>query len=254
MDFPLDEAGKMKEWMDRNPVDFFIHCAAYTAVDKAESEKDKAYLVNATASGMIASHLSKSNTKLIYISTDYVFDGKSSSPLTEQALTNPVNWYGATKLEGESLVLKNNQNSMVIRTSWLYSAYGNNFVKTMMRLMNEKSSVRVVDDQKGSPTYAGDLAKAILQILGSEQFIPGIYHFSNEGETTWFGFAEEIKRLTQSSCEVLPISSVRNSRPSPRGPPIRFLDKSKIKKVYGLTIPDWKSSLTLCIKMIKQGV
>jgi len=252
-DFPLDDTEKMKEWAGKNPVDFFIHCAAYTAVDKAESEKENAYLVNATASGILASFLSKANTKLIYISTDYVFDGSSSSPLTENAPTNPVNWYGTTKREGEKLVLKNNPNSMVIRTSWLYSGYGHNFLKTMMRLMKEKPSIRVVEDQKGSPTFAGDLAGAILEILESDRFIPGVYHYSNEGETTWFGFAREIKRLTQSSCELVPIPSSEFQTAAMR-PAYSLLDKSKIKKDFGLQIPDWKFSLGLCINSIIQGV
>ncbi len=142
---------------------------------------------------------------------------------------------------------------MVIRTSWVYSAFGNNFLKTMIRLMKEKSSVQVVDDQKGSPTYAGDLAEAILQILESERFIPGIYHYSNEGETSWFGFAEEIKRLTQSNCEVKPIPS-SEFRTIAKRPSYSLLDKSKIKKDYGLNIPDWKSSLLKCVKSINQGV
>jgi len=252
-DFPLDDPEKMKEWTEKNPVDFFIHCAAYTAVDKAESEKENAYLINAKASGLLASFLFKLETKLIYISTDYVFDGSSSSPLTENAPTNPVNWYGTTKREGEKLVLNNNPISIVIRTSWLYSGYGHNFLKTMMRLMKEKTSLRIVDDQKGSPTFAGDLAGAIFEILESDQFITGIYHYSNEGETTWFGFAREIKRLTQSSCELIPIPSTEFQTAAKR-PAYSLLDKSKIKKVFGLRIPDWKYSLGLCINSIIQGV
>jgi len=252
-DFPLDDPEKMKEWTEKNHVDFFIHCAAYTAVDKAESEKENAYLVNATASGLLASFLFKFETKLIYISTDYVFDGNSSGPLTENAPTNPVNWYGTTKREGEKLVLNNNPNSIVIRTSWLYSGYGHNFLKTMIRLMKEKPSLRVVDDQKGSPTFAGDLAGAIFEILESDQFITGIYHYSNEGETTWFGFAREIKRLTHSSCELIPIPSSEFQTAAKR-PAYSLLDKSKIKKVFGLRIPDWKYSLGLCINSIIQGV
>ena len=250
-DFPLDEPEKMKQWLEKNTADFFIHCAAYTAVDKAESEKEVAYLINATASGLIASHLSKTNTKLFYISTDYVFDGSSSSPLNESAPTKPVNWYGATKLEGEKLVLKNNPNTIVIRTSWVYSVFGNNFLKTMMRLMKERISVRVVADQKGSPTYAADLAGAILQMLESGRFIPGVYHYSNEGETSWFGFAQEIKKLTQSSCEVTPIPTSEFQAAAKR-PAYSLLDKSKIKRDYQLVIPDWQSSLAKCIESIKQ--
>ena len=252
-DFPLDDPGKMKYWLNHNPVDVFIHGAAYTAVDLAESEKEKAFLINAAASGQIASHLSTIQAKLIYISTDYVFDGSSSIPLTEQGPTNPINWYGATKLEGERLVLQNNPESLVIRTSWLYSAYGNNFVKTMMRLMKERSSVKVVRDQIGSPTYAADLAEAVLQILESDFFVSGIFHYSNEGEISWYDFAIEIKRLTGSSCEVLPIPSTGFPTAAKR-PEYSLLEKSKIKRVYGLSIPDWKTSLALCMQKIKQGV
>lgn len=252
-EFPLDDPERMNSWLNRNPVDTFIHTAAYTAVDKAESEKEKAFLINASACGMIASFLSKKNSRLIYISTDYVFDGTSSSPLTELAPTNPVNWYGSTKLEGERLVLKNNLNSLVIRTSWVYSAFGNNFVKTMMRLMKGGPSVRVVDDQIGSPTYAGDLAEAIMHILESEHFVPGIFHYCNEGQASWFSFASEIKELSGFSCDVIAIPSSGFPTPAKR-PAYSLMDNSKIKKVYGLSIPEWKTSLALCIQKINEGV
>jgi dTDP-4-dehydrorhamnose reductase len=179
-EFPLDDRGKMADWLEQHPVDFFIHGAAFTAVDRAESEKEKAFLINGEAPGFIADLLNKKQCRLIHISTDYVFDGHSSTPLTETATTNPVNTYGTSKLEGEKKVLQNNPESVIIRTSWLYSAFGNNFVKTMIRLMHERPSVQVVADQKGSPTYAADLAKAILDIIGSGHFTPGIYHYSNE--------------------------------------------------------------------------
>jgi dTDP-4-dehydrorhamnose reductase len=250
-EFPLEDNKKIIEWLNRYPVDIFIHCAAYTAVDKAESEKEKAFQVNTTASGLIAGHLSKNKTRLIYISTDYVFDGTSSAPLKEDAVTNPINVYGASKLEGERLVLQNNPSSQVIRTSWLYSSFGNNFVKTMMCLMKERKSIRVVNDQKGSPTYAGDLARAILQMLESDHFIPGIYHFSNEGETTWYEFAEHIKELTGSNCQILPIPTSGYPTPAKR-PAYSLLDKSKIKKDYGLQIPDWQTSLAYCIELLKK--
>lgn len=252
-EFPLDDQARMEEWMEQNPVDIFIHTAAYTSVDKAESEKEKAFLVNATASGLIASHLSKTGSKLIYISTDYVFDGTSTISLTEEAPANPVNWYGSTKLEGERLVLLNNKNSLVIRTSWVFSAYGNNFVKTMLRLMKAGPTVRVVNDQIGSPTYAGDLAEAILFILDSQHFTPGILHYCNEGHASWYTFAKEIKELSQNVCDVLPISSSGFPTPAKR-PAFSLLNNSKIKKVYGLNIPEWKISLALCINKINQGV
>jgi dTDP-4-dehydrorhamnose reductase len=249
--FPLDQPEKMKAWLHENPVDIFIHCAAYTAVDKAESEKEKAFLLNASAPGMIASFLSDTATKLIYISTDYVFDGNSAIPLTEEAKTNPINIYGASKLEGERLVLQNNPLTQVIRTSWVYSTHGNNFVKTMIRLMKERNSINVVDDQFGSPTYAGDLATAIMQILEANHFIPGIYHYSNEGETSWFSFAEEIKKKTGSDCLVLPIPSSGFPTPAKR-PAYSLLDKTKIKKDYGLYIPEWRSSLAVCVDLLKK--
>jgi dTDP-4-dehydrorhamnose reductase len=253
-EFPLDDPKKMAMWLDSHPVDIFINCAAYTAVDQAEAEKEKAFRANAEAPGQIAAWLSKKQARLIHISTDYVFDGTSSVPLTENAPTNPVNWYGATKLEGERLVLQNNKASQIIRTSWLYSAFGNNFVKTMIRLMREKESIRVVEDQKGSPTYAADLVEAIMQMLETDHFIPGIYHYSNEGETTWFGFAEEIKRLTGSNCKISPVTTSGFPTPAKR-PAYSLMDKSKIKKVYGLSIPDWHTSLASCIELLsKQGV
>jgi dTDP-4-dehydrorhamnose reductase len=249
--FSLEEPKKIKTWLEQNLADIFIHCAAYTAVDKAESEKEKVFQVNAVAPGLIASLLSKNKTKLIYLSTDYVFDGTSSIPLTELAATNPINLYGASKLEGERLVIQNNPFTQIIRTSWLYSAQGNNFVKTMMRLMKERESVSVVQDQKGSPTYAGDLAEAIIQMLESDHFIPGIYHYSNEGQTNWFEFAVEIKKLSGSACNILPVPSSGYPTPAKR-PAYSLMDKSKIKKDYGLNIPDWQTSLAICIDLLKK--
>jgi dTDP-4-dehydrorhamnose reductase len=248
--FPLDDPGKMESWLNGHPMDFFIHCAAYTAVDKAESEKEKAFQANAMAPGIIARELAKKNTKLILISTDYVFDGTSSKPLPEDAPAKPVNYYGESKLEGEKRALENNPATLVIRTSWLYSTDGNNFVKTMIRLMKDRESIQVVNDQTGSPTYAADLAKGIMQILQSGHFSPGIYHYSNEGETNWFEFAVEIKKLMGSSCRVLPIPSSGYPTPAKR-PSYSLMDKTKIRKEYGLSIPDWRVSLAACIDKIK---
>jgi dTDP-4-dehydrorhamnose reductase len=253
-EFPLDDEEQMKTWLSQNPVDVLINCAAYTAVDKAESEKEKAFQINTLAPGLLAGLLSETGTPIIHISTDYVFDGNSKSPLAETALTEPVNAYGFSKREGEIRVLKNNPRSVVIRTSWLYSEFGNNFVKTMIRLMDSRPTIQVVQDQVGSPTYAGDLALAILQILSSGLLHPGIYHYSNEGEISWFQFALEIKRLVASSCEVMPILSAAYPTAA-RRPTYSLMDKSKIKKDYHLNIPDWKASLAFCIERIKeQGV
>jgi len=249
--FPLEEPEKIQSWLQNNPVDWFIHGAAYTAVDKAESEKEKAWRINALAPGIIARTLSERQTPMVQVSTDYVFDGTSSVPLKEEAPTQPVNTYGESKLGGEKEVLKNNPQSMVIRTSWLYSSYGNNFVKTMIRLMREKDTIRVVDDQTGSPTYAGDLAGAILEIIGSGRVVPGIFHYSNEGMTSWYAFAAEIKKLINSNCHVLPIPSSGYPTPAKR-PAYSLMDKSKIRKEYGLHIPDWQSSLAFCLEQIKK--
>jgi dTDP-4-dehydrorhamnose reductase len=250
-DFPLDQNDIMTAWLKGNPVDIFIHCAAYTAVDKAESDSEKAFQINSSAPGLIASVLSNTRTKLIYLSTDYVFDGNSPTPLTEEAETKPINIYGASKLEGERLVLQNNPMTQVIRTSWVYSTHGNNFVKTMIRLMNERNSINVVYDQHGSPTYAGDLAAAIMQMIESNHFMPGIYHYSNEGETSWFNFAAEIKNMTGSHCQVLPIPSSGFPTPAKR-PAFSLLNKAKIKKDYGLFIPEWQTSLAVCIDLLRK--
>lgn len=253
-DFPVDDTEKMSGWLKENPADYLINCAAYTAVDKAESEKEHAFKINGEAPGIIAGLLSKHAGKLIQLSTDYVFDGQSSTPLTEKAATHPINIYGASKLQGDQNAMSKNAQTLIIRTSWLYSYYGNNFVKTMMRLMKTKESIQVVNDQVGSPTYAADLAKAILQIISSEKFIPGIYHYSNEGETSWYGFAEEIKKITGSSCTVLPVASSGYPTAAKR-PAYSLLDKSKIKKDYKLTIPGWRTSLAVCVDaLLKSAV
>ncbi len=244
--FPLDDAGTMGAWLSENPVACLINCAAYTAVDKAESEQEQAFRINGEAPGIIAGFLSRQGGKLVQLSTDYVFEGQSSMPLTEEAAAHPINIYGASKLQGEQSAMANNPQTMVIRTSWLYSYFGNNFVKTMMRLMKTKESIQVVNDQVGSPTYAADIAEAIMKIISGGKFIPGIYHYSNEGETSWYGFAEEIKKITGSSCTVLPVAS-SGYPTAARRPAYSLLDNSKIKKYYKLTIPGWRTSLAICI-------
>lgn len=230
-----------------------INCAAYTAVDKAESEREKAFMINSEAVGILASACKILNTKLFHISTDYVFDGNSSKPLKEDDATNPINVYGESKLSGELLALKNNGDSIVIRTAWLYSSFGNNFVKTMIRLMKERDSINVVNDQIGSPTYAEDLATTILKIIASKKFVPGIYNYSNEGRISWFEFASSIKELIGSSCIVNPIRASQYPTPAKR-PHYSLLDKTKIKNTYGIEIADWKSSLVKCIDQIKKEV
>ncbi|MEP6467793.1 MAG: dTDP-4-dehydrorhamnose reductase, partial [Parafilimonas sp.] len=217
---------------------FFINCAAYTAVDKAETEQEKAYLINAEAVGNIAKQCHQFNTTLIHISTDYVFDGNGNAPYKEEDETNPVNYYGYTKWLGEQLALNNNPQTIVIRTSWVYSKYGNNFVKTMLRLMKERKEINVVSDQLGSPTYAKDLAEAILEIVNglestdnSQQF--GTYHFSNEDIISWYDFAVAIKEIKQLNCVVNPIPTSAYPTPAKR-PAYSGLDKSKIVNTFGL--------------------
>ncbi|MEO8710610.1 MAG: dTDP-4-dehydrorhamnose reductase [Parafilimonas sp.] len=233
---------------------FFINCAAYTAVDKAETEQEKAFRINAEAVGNIAKQCHQFNTKLIHVSTDYVFDGKGEKPYKEDDETNPVNYYGYTKLKGEEFALKNNANTIIIRTSWVYSKYGNNFVKTMLRLMNERKEINVVNDQFGSPTYAKDLAEAIVEIANcqlsavhGEQF--GIYHFSNAGIISWYDFAVAIKELRQLVCTVNPIPTSAYPTPAKR-PAYSGLDKTKIANTFDIEIKNWRESLQDCLKLL----
>jgi dTDP-4-dehydrorhamnose reductase len=228
---------------------YFVNCAAYTAVDKAEEEKELVYEINGTAVGAIATLSGQNNCRLIHISTDYVFNGFANKPLKESDAVSPVNAYGESKSLGEQLALKNNPDAVVIRTSWVYSSYGKNFVKTMMRLMKEKESIGVVTDQVGSPTYAADLAQAILQIITSEKWVPGIYNYSNEGVISWFDFASEIKKLINASCIVNPITTSQFTTPAKR-PAYSVLDKSKIQNTFNIPPKDWKESLKICVEKL----
>lgn len=229
---------------------FVINCAAYTAVDKAEAEKEQALAVNATAVALLAKTSKKHGAKFIHVSTDYVFDGTSREPLREDAPVSPVNFYGATKLKGEEEAQKENADSIIIRTSWVYSFYGKNFVKTMLRLMAEKESISVVADQWGSPTYAADLAEAILHIIESGNWQPGIYHFSNEGVINWAQFADEIRKLSNSACKVQYITTEEYPTPA-RRPAYSVMDKSKILSAYGIMIKPWQVSLQACLQKLK---
>ena len=226
---------------------YCINCAAYTAVDKAESEKESAFLINADAVGYLATACRNTGARLIHISTDYVFDGLSETPLREEDPTNPINTYGASKLEGERQALQHYaQGTLIIRTSWVYSEFGNNFVRTMIRLMKERPSINVVSDQVGSPTYAADLASAILHILTAPSFIPGLYHYSNEGRISWYEFALAIREGIGSTCKVNPIPTAQYPTPAKR-PRFSLLDKSLISATYHLIIPEWQASLVTCI-------
>ena len=233
-----------------NDIDFVINCAAYTNVDKAESEVDLAYSVNFKAVSNLINILTKFDSKLIHVSTDYVFDGSSKTPLNELALTSPLNVYGSSKLRGEKACLFNDSNSIVIRTSWLYSSFGNNFVKTMRNLMKKNNSLNVVDDQIGSPTYAADLADTILKIINHKNWIPGLYHYSNEGEITWFDFANLIKEGFGFKTQINGISSKEYPTIAKR-PKYSLLDKTKIKEIYNIKVSDYKESLKKCIKILQ---
>lgn len=234
---------------------YIVNCAAYTAVDKAETESEEAYSVNEKAVENLAIIAKQQGVRIIHISTDFVFDGKSEIPYTEDMEPHPLSVYGKSKFMGEKALQAVGGEWMIIRTSWLYSEYGNNFVKTMIRLMQERDKLTIVDDQKGAPTYAADLAEMIVHILQSSEEIEwktGIYHFSNRGETTWFGFAEEIKRLTGlDRCELLPIKSHEYAAPAPR-PAYSVLDLSKIRSAFHVEIPDWKEALERCIEKVKK--
>jgi dTDP-4-dehydrorhamnose reductase len=227
-----------------------INCAAYTNVDKAEIEFDKADLINNKAIDVISKWTFFNKKKLIHISTDYVFDGLSSMPFSENSKTKPVNEYGSSKLKGELACLKNDPDSMVIRTSWLYSSFGKNFVITMIDLMKKNNSVKVVNDQIGSPTYAYDLAKIIIEIIMNNKNKSGLFHYSNEGKISWFEFAKSIRELYNLNCEVIGVSS-KEFKTLAKRPKYSLLNKSKIKTTFNLEIPDYKQSLKNCIEIIK---
>lgn len=242
----LESNESIRKTMAEVQPDYVINCAAYTAVDKAESEKEEAFQINGTAVGLLAGACKKLDAKFIHISTDYVFDGSSQGPLKEEAQVAPINYYGESKLAGEQLAIQANPNSIIIRTSWVYSFYGKNFVKTMMRLMQERQSVNVVGDQWGSPTYAADLAMTIMQIIRGEKWTAGIFHFSNEGVISWADFAAEIAAVSNSSCTVNAIPT--SSYPTPAKRPLySVMDKSKIQATYSISLKNWKESLAICV-------
>jgi dTDP-4-dehydrorhamnose reductase len=248
-DFPIDDGKKINTVFKEQSPDYVINCAAYTAVDKAETDKEAAFRINADAPGLLAAACKKNNSKLIHISTDYVFDGTASEPYNEEGATNPLTVYGASKLEGEKNILQNDPSAIIIRTSWLYSSFGKNFVKTILKLLNEKEEINVVNDQFGSPTYAADLAMAILQIIDSGQWQQGVYHFSNNGIITWFDFAEFIKELTGRSSKVKPVPSSAYPTPATR-PSYSALDTGKIRQVYNIPVRNWKDGLADCLSAL----
>ncbi|SFS97330.1 dTDP-4-dehydrorhamnose reductase [Sphingobacterium wenxiniae] len=249
---PLDQTLIIQDILAMYQPDIIIHAAAYTAVDKAESESDLADAVNHLASEEIAQYCRLHGAKLLAISTDYVFDGGSVNPLAENAPVNPINIYGLTKLRGEQAIQKWLPEAIIIRTSWVYSTYGNNFVKTMIRLMSERDEISVINDQIGSPTYAKDLAQAIVAIVEGENWVSGIYHYSNEGEISWYDFAEAIKEIKGLECKIHPIPTAQYPTPAKR-PKYSLLDKSKIKRIFGVEVPYWRESLRKMLEQVRIG-
>jgi dTDP-4-dehydrorhamnose reductase len=253
-DLPIDNFELIRNIFKGIKPQYCINCAAYTAVDKAESEKDLAFLINAEAVGVLAAVCKEHETKLVHISTDYVFDGKAGTPYKEDATTNPNSVYGKSKLEGEKQLMQFNPEAIIIRTSWVYSSYGKNFVKTMLRLMDEKTELGVVDDQFGSPTYAADLAETILKILTHPSSLtthPGIYHYSNSGIISWYEFAEAIREISNKKCRIYPIPTSQYPTAASR-PAYSVLDNTKIRSTFGVEQIPWKKSLERCLSTLTQ--
>lgn len=250
-DLPIDNFELVKQYFDTQKIDYCINCAAYTAVDKAETESEKAFLINAYAVENLATICSHHQTHFIHISTDYVFNGTSSRPYKEDDTIDPVNTYGASKLKGEELAVSNHPSSLIIRTSWVYSSFGNNFVKTMLRLFKERDSVNVVNDQYGCPTYAGDIAEVIMKIIihSKTSWRHGIVNYCNSGVINWYQFALAIKEITKSNCTIKPIPSSEYKTPATR-PQYSVLDTTKISRMFGLNIPHWKNSLQKCLLIL----
>lgn len=247
----LTDANAVDDYFAKSRFDFCINCAAYTAVDNAEDEALLALKINNEAVGILANACKTYHTKLIHISTDYVFNGTNFKPYNEDDQTSPQSSYGYSKLKGEETINLVNPGSMIIRTSWLYSSYGHNFVKTMIRLANERNEISVVADQVGTPTYAYDLADAILQIITrfDKSQIKGIYHFSNEGAISWYDFAVSIMQLINSDCEIKAIES-KDFPAKAKRPFYSVLSKTKIKSDFNIKIPYWHDSLKIAIQKI----
>jgi len=230
-----------KVWLQLKP-DFCINAAAYTAVDKAESETEKATLINVDGARNLATICQQFNTTLLHISTDFVFDGSKTTPYTESDTTNPQSVYGTTKRDGELAIINTMQAYFIIRTSWLYSQFGNNFMKTMLRLAHERTSLSVVDDQIGAPTHAIDLAAMLMTIIQSKSTAYGIYHFSNQGSTSWYGFAQKIFELNKVLIPLHPIATSQYPTPAKR-PHYSVLDVSKIESTFKVSIKNWDIAL-----------
>lgn len=243
-DLDITKLENCESQFSKHKPDYCINAAAYTAVDKAESESDKAHLINVIGAQNIAEVCKKHNTVLLHISTDFVFDGNKTTPYIETDSTNPTGVYGQTKLDGEKAIQSIFDNHYIIRTSWVYSQFGHNFMKTMLRLASERDSISVVNDQIGTPTNAVDLAAALVKIITNDKKAFGIYNFSNEGQCSWFEFAQKIFEINDININLQPI--LTSSFPTPaKRPKYSVLDKSKIKSIFGIEIRDWKESLKI---------
>ena len=235
-------------------VNVIVNCAAYTAVDKAEDDVELCYRINSDAVRNIGEVAAANNLKVVQVSTDYVFDGTNHLPYTEDEPVCPATVYGKSKLAGEQALMEICEQAVIIRTSWLYSSFGNNFVKTMLKLGNERETLNVIFDQIGTPTYAADLANSILIILSGDNFAPGMYHYSNEGVCSWYDFTKTIHRIAGiTTCDVRPIDTKDYPARTPR-PHYSVLNKAKIKTTYGITIPHWEESLERCMKILSQKI
>jgi dTDP-4-dehydrorhamnose reductase len=246
----IDDEAAVQSFFAAHRVSWCVNCAAYTAVDKAESETESAMAVNGSAVGYLAAASYSAGAGFIHISTDYVFNGLATEPYLPAHPVDPVNTYGLTKLKGEELAREKHPGSIIIRTSWVYSAFGHNFVKTMLRLMQERESLNVVSDQLGCPTYAADLAAAIMHIISGTVHTPGMYHYSNSGVISWYDFAVKIRDLSGSHCQVHPIPTSQYPTPAKR-PAYSVMDTSLIQETWGVRIPAWEESLAICLDKLK---
>jgi len=249
-DLDICDKKALDAFVKMNQVNIIVNCAAYTAVDKAEDDEALCYKINTDAVRNIGEIANENGIKVVHISTDYVFDGTNHIPYTEDQPVCPSSVYGKSKLAGEQALLESCKQTVIIRTAWLYSSFGNNFVKTMMKLGAERDSLNVIFDQIGTPTYAADLAKTILQVLSHNDFVPGIYHFSDEGVCSWYDFTKSIHRIAGIQCDVHPIETKDYPVRTPR-PHYSVLNKAKIKSTYDLVIPHWEESLVKCIEILK---
>lgn len=245
----LTNAKAVDSYVANNEITHIVNCAAYTAVDRAEEEKMLCAAVNTDAVKNLAMAADANGAKIIHISTDYVFDGTNHRPYRESDKVNPISQYGTTKRKGETLLLALAPQAIIIRTAWLYSAHGKNFVKTMLRLAETQPEIKVVCDQIGTPTFARDLARAVVKVLQSHQWVPGIYHFTDEGAASWYDFAKAIFRIAGKDVKVTPIPTEDYPTAASR-PSYSILDRTRIKATYGIEIPHWEEALADCLRQL----